>query len=444
MKKKIIGTLFFILLIAATVLPASAMINELISDVVPASFNSLDGGWIEERDGVKILHVNGTYYEMGYQHGYILRDEIPINLRIMKDFFNNSKFSYDDVVKKWNVMKNYVPEQYLSEMQGVVDGSGLSLEEIGVLNIVHDVVNLIYCCGGIAWGSATVDGELVHLRSGDMSIFFKDAKTGTYLQDHQVLIVRDPEFGYASMSPVMAGDIGSYGGFNEKGICVSENTCVTDDTTLHGISASFRMRMVLDNADNGEEALYIMDSNRTCGWNLFISDGNIPKGYVLEQTANVSYISTWNDSIESIYPFWMIENVSRRSNCFISPDCAVMERKHYNPSGFRSLLRLILGLDNYFVPWTHYKALSKGFENNWGNLDLNTTMDMFRNVYLGKTNLLFYIMMKLYFYQPVHQWVACPKNGDMVISFASADKMAQYNPVHYFNLFELLEAKPPP
>ena len=34
-------------------------------------------------------------------------------------------------------------------------------------------------------------------------------------------------------------------------------------------------------------------------------------------------------------------------------------------------------------------------------------------------------------------------SGDMVISFASSDKMAQSSPVHYFNLFELLEAIPP-
>jgi len=444
MKIKIVGFLIFISLIITTVLPSTAMLNKSTIKFTSVKYNLLDSGWIEERDGVSILHLNGTYYNMGYQHGYLLRNEIPINLRIMLKFFNDEYgFSYNDLARKWNVIKNYVPEEYLYELQGIADGSGLYFEEIGVMNIAHDVLNLIHCCGGIAWGSATVDGKLIHLRSCDMSISLKDDETGTYLQENQVLIVRDPENGYASMSPVLSGDIGSYGGINEMGIGVSEATCFTNDTTLNGITASFRMRMVLDHTDNGKEALNIMDSNRTCGWNLLISDGNIPEGFILEQTANVSYISTCDDPIESTSPFWMIENVTRRACCFVSPDCASLERKNYNPSGLKSLLRYILGVDIYFLIWTHYKALSKGFENHWGNLDLDTAIDMLRDVYLGKTNFIFKIMMKFKSYQPIHQWVACPETGDMVISFASVDKMAHYNPVHNFNLFELLEESPP-
>jgi hypothetical protein len=191
-----------------------------------------------------------------------------------------------------------------------------------------------------------------------------------------------------------------------------------------------------------------MDLNRTCGWDLLISDGNIPEGYILEQTANVSYVCNWDDPVESTGPFWMIEDVLRRTNCFIVPECAELQRGRYNPSGFRGLLRLILQIDEYFREWTHYKALSRGYEKNWGYLDLNITMDMFRDVYLGKTSFIFKILM--YYvplfspcYQPLNQWVACPETGEMVISFASVNKMAHFNPVHYFNFFELLESEPP-
>ena len=48
------------------------------------------------------------------------------------------------------------------------------------------------------------------------------------------------------------------------------------------------------------------------------------------------------------------------------------------------------------------------------------------------------------FFTPLHQWVSCPETGDMVVSFADADKSANENPVHYFNLFELLDSEPPP
>jgi hypothetical protein len=52
-------------------------------------------------------------------------------------------------------------------------------------------------------------------------------------------------------------------------------------------------------------------------------------------------------------------------------------------------------------------------------------------------------MQKMNAFSPMHQWVACPKTGDMLICFASKDRIASINPVHHFNLFKLLESEPP-
>jgi len=42
-----------------------------------------------------------------------------------------------------------------------------------------------------------------------------------------------------------------------------------------------------------------------------------------------------------------------------------------------------------------------------------------------------------------YQWSFCPKTGDMLICYASADKSASENPINHFNFFELLEKEPP-
>ena len=102
-----------------------------------------------------------------------------------------------------------------------------------------------------------------------------------------------------------------------------------------------------------------------------------------------------------------------------------------------------MGKDLYFGIWKHYVALSKGIESNWGTLDLASSMAMFRDVYKGKNDLIFFLMQKMNAYSSMHQWVAYPKTGDMLICFANKDKIASYNPVHEFNLFELLETEPP-
>ena len=169
------------------------------------------------------------------------------------------------------------------------------------------------------------------------------------------------------------------------------------------------------------------------------------RGYVIEQTANLVYVGTWFDPIESTSPFWEIEDVVRRSPMFISPVCAATQkyREHYDPSGIRGFLLFLMGKNPYFTVWSQYRALSKEFENQWGTLDLNGTMSLLRDVWVGKTDFLFFVMQKLGFYQAFHQWVACPETGDIVISFADVDKTACENPVHYFNLYELLKAEPP-
>jgi len=330
------------------------------------------------------------------------------------------------------------------EIQGMVDGSQIIIEDIGIFNILHDTANLIHCCGAILWDNATADNRLIHVRSGDLRMNIYDSISGTYLQENQVLLVHNPDEGYASMSPTWIGGVGSYGGINEQGISVGETTCWTTDSTLEGTCASFRMGQVLDTADSVLEAIQILDSNRTCGWALFIADAEQPIGYVLEQTATLSHLCTWNDPDESKDPFWEIKSVLRRGNCYVSTVCSSTQRERYNPSGLLGLFDFITGRSSYFLIWNHYKALSKGIEQGYGSFTLNSTMDMLREVYCGRTDMMYHLLSLFIFPpQPIQQWVACPDSGDMVFSFASADMISSKCPIHYFNLFRLLESEPP-
>ena len=90
-------------------------------------------------------------------------------------------------------------------------------------------------------------------------------------------------------------------------------------------------------------------------------------------------------------------------------------------------------------PWMHYIAISKGVKSQWGNLELNNTMNILRNIYLGKTDIRFFIMQKFGIYSTPYQWVMSPETGDFVLSFATRDKNAFENPVNYFNFYKLLE-----
>ncbi len=412
--------------------------------------SNLNGGWLEERNDVKILHLNGSYYDMGYQHGFLLKDEIRESMRTQLVFFDDHGFPYEKILEIGNIMNDHLPPEYKEEMQGMAEGADMSLEDVMVINTMPALLNIVFaeaCCEIAFWGDATIDGKLLHVRSWDWNLYLLDPETGTPLQENMILIVRTPEVGYASLSaPENPGAVTSWNGVNEKGIVIGENTCLTGDITYQGISPAFRMRMVLDRCATGEDALAILTSNRTCGTNFILSDANVPVGYALDQTANISYVGTWNDPVEGTDPFWQIGDVTRRTPGYIDPECAAVElgRIRYDPSGIRAVWDALTGKSYMIFPWIHYRALSNQIEKYYGTLDVNSIMTTLREEYTGETD--FWMLLATTIggsYQCLCQWVICPETGGMVISFASSDTRACYEPVNYFNFFELMEVEPP-
>jgi hypothetical protein len=452
--KKTICIIFCMLLISVTTCVSGTfnifsnydVKNILIHET--ESYDPLDEGWIEERDGVTILHTSGSSYDMGYQQGSLLMERILECSQAVFNYLEQHGISYNDLLDTWDVMKEYVPPEIIEEMHGLADGSGISFDKIAAVNMFSSIYHDITCCGSAAWGPATIDNKLYHMRSYDSTPNIRDPVNGTYLQENQILIVREPNNGQASLYPAFACDVGSTGGINENGIGIGYKLSWSyDDETIHGISKEFRVKMALDIALTEKEAIDIINANRTKGTNFIISDGKIPICYVVEQTANLTYNGTWDDPVESIDPFWEIDHVVRRTNVFLDPTLAAVQRNRYNPQSFLLWLLFKFGLlnkSNFYPHWSHYKTLSKEIEKHWGTMDLNATMSMLRTVYSGRTDFSFFIIRKIIrLFTSLHQWVSCPETGDMVVSFADADKSAYENPVHYFNLFELLESEPP-
>lgn len=439
--EKLLAVIFCFIL-AANIFPVNAMKN---SDSQGKSESYSSGyGWLEVRDGVKILHISGSNYEMGYQHGSILKEEVKQDIR---GFLNYSNVSIDYLLGIWNVMKDYVPQEYIEEMQGLADGAGISFEELAAANMVVIVGDMGGCFGISAWADATKDGKLYHARSFDQPFNIQDPVTGTFAHENSVLIVRNPDNGYASLIPTVAGAMHGGGGINEQGIAVGQQICWSKDQTLHGMPAQFRVQQVLDHASTAMEAIEFLASNRELGWNFIVSDSKIPAGYVVETTANYTYIGTFDDPTEGKKPFWNIEDAVRRTNFFIDRSAAETQRDRFNPSGLISFIKLVKRTDVFYAVWRSYKVCSEGIKKNWGLLDLNRTMTMLRNCYSGKTDILLRLIVYLAegtsFNRAWNMWVADPESGDMVVCFATKDNIAFSNPVHYFNFYNLLNATPP-
>jgi hypothetical protein len=406
-----------------------------------------DGGWLEEQDNITILHVSGSHYQMGFQHGFLLQEEVQENIRAFLSYAEQY-LPLSELFLYWNISKPYVPLQYIEEMQGIADGANISFYDI--IAAIMAIEYLDHGCYGIAaWGPATINGQLYHARSFDLPSNIKDPVTGKYAHENCVLIVRDPENGSASLCPAIAGSFHTGGGINSHGVGLGIQICWSKDQTFHGNPYHFRVQAVLDSATTAEDALQILNSNRTHGFNFIVSQADPAVGFALEQTANLTSISTHNDSIEGIPPFWAIDHVVRRTNVFLDPSISKTQRTPYNPAGLIAFLKLLFfqKTNPYFAVFQLYKSVSNQIDDTWGNLSLNTTLDVLRTGYRADEFPLLRLIERLGkgtgMAEAWNQWVACPATGDMVFSFASHDLMAFKTTTHYVNMYELLSASPP-
>lgn len=394
----------------------------------------LEGGWIEQDGEVTILHVSGSHYEMGFQHGYYLSEKVQQNIRA---YLSNAPTDLYDLLTIWRTMEPYIPSQYLEELHGIADGASIPYDNVCLAYTV-----IIYgdmgCFGLSCWGNATQNGNLLHGRSFDLPMDVQDPISGRFVHENHMLIVRNPDQGISSISPSVAGSTHGGGGFNKEGVSIGMQVCWSKDQTFDGIPGMIRTQMVLDTAQTTSDAIKILTSDRTLGWNYIVSDGDEKIGYAVETTANHYYVGTYDDPVENTHPFWGIDEMVRRTNFFIEPTIVSTQRDDFDPSTIPMFIKLLKRDDFFFAIWQSYYAVSKAFENEYGSYTLSSLMTLFRESYKGNTNfLLGFIISKAQdtsFNHAWNMWIVEPSTGDFLVCFADHDTIAYDRPIHQYNM----------
>jgi hypothetical protein len=414
----------------------------------PLHAGLLDGGWVEEQGNITILHVNGSNYNMGFQHGYLLSEKVQENIRAFRHYAEQY-LPRADFLAFWNISEPYIPAEYVEELHGIADGAN-----VGFYDIAESIIAVEYsdhgCFGIAAWGPATSDETLYHSRSFDLPSTIQDPVTKHYAHENTILVVRHPADGAASLAPSIAGSFHTGGGMNEYGVCLGIQICWSKDQTFEGTPYHFRVQQVLDYARNASEALHILNTNRSHGFNFIVSQATPPEGFILEQSANQSYIGTYDNSVESIVPFWGIDHVVRRTNVFLDPTLAATQRKRYDPTGLLGFLNLVFYKKTnspFFAVYQLYSSVSHEINTSWGSLNLNETEAVLQNGYRAGASTLLRLIERLGkgtgMAESWNQWTACPLTGEMVVSFATHNTLAYRNTPQYFNLNALLQEQPP-
>jgi len=233
-------------------------------------------------DTITVLYTGGTPYDIGYWHGYLLKDQVRATyegfLEIVESEIDGGMAVVD---LAWSQMEPFVTEDWRQEMQGLADGSGLTLQEVHRIQAMGDAAEF-HCSAFNAFGAATANGHMIQMRILDWAM-------ETKAQDQPLIIVADPLGGHRYANIGFAGMLGCIAGISTAGIGVSEMGDDFDSPSgesLQGIPFPFLLRDVIAKAESLQEAhAMVADAHRTSSLWYVIGDAKIPSAEVFRTSA---------------------------------------------------------------------------------------------------------------------------------------------------------------
>ncbi len=395
---------------------------------------------------VSILMVNGSSYQMGYQQGSLLYDEIHQNLRAFTSFADD-KVSNERLMMMWNYMEPFIPIEYIQEMHGIADGAQINFMDIAKSYMIVVWLDL-GCITAALWGNATINHEMIHVRSLDFPLTIQDPVSKIFVHENQFLLLRNPDDRKKTLAPTVAGTPNFGGGFSESKIAIGNQVCQSKDNSFNGTPIQFRIQQALEYSTGLTSSISYLIQNKTTGWNQIIADASTNQAYAIETTAHHDSVTTWNSDSENIPPFNSIPFVLRRTNLFLDPETATTQRTKYDPSGLSGFLSMMLSDEYYFTPYMLYQALSDLIQNTYGKINDSSLIENIRELYSGHTDIILYFLSyflhKIYpatgFMNPWHQWVCNLESGDLYISFATKETPAHKTQICHVNIYELFDS----
>lgn len=280
--------------------PRSGLVTTAQSTWVPPTLDwqPAVGAWTpiapkrEDFGKIKVVWLQGTPYEMGYQHGELLHDEIA---SIGAEAIAALNFFGRALALSRLARNRSFPGVY-EECQGLADATadiGLTVDGCMVLAFgdvyqeffAYLLPNVLYhvgCAHFIAVGDATVDGRMYHGWTID-----NQGGPVAHWADHPTILVRQPTNGIPHVFITVPGAIWPNGGFNAEGIIVSNNTSHSDSSDYldleNGRSTVQIMSQVAQYARTYTEAFEMMATNTRMRSNLvIISDGKSDQAGIFE------------------------------------------------------------------------------------------------------------------------------------------------------------------
>jgi hypothetical protein len=140
-----------------------------------------------KKAGVTVVYLKGTPYEIGFAHGKLCKDEIINVNKIYWDYYDYLNKQSDD---KWlplsKDLERFIPEEYINEMKGIADGSGIEYDKILFLNTLTTISMADGC---FAFAFKDNESKITTVRQIDIS-------TNSPYSKKMILYIIRPQQGY--------------------------------------------------------------------------------------------------------------------------------------------------------------------------------------------------------------------------------------------------------
>jgi isopenicillin-N N-acyltransferase-like protein len=248
-------------------------------------FATVPPGRLSFIEDLPVLYLEGSPYEIGYQHGSLMRQQVRASVRNAMAFADRQLgipglgrwIVRRKLDQAWKQMEPFVPPRYLEELKGLADGAGIPLVTLKRVHAIPDLTS-VACASFAVSGSATLKGEMIHIRNLDWAIH-------SGIQDYAAILVVRPVGLKPFVNIGWLGFIGVITGINDRGISVAQIGAESADADLAGIPMPFLQRKVLEEADNLHEAVEIVRrADRTVGYNYLFADAQAKQAVALETT----------------------------------------------------------------------------------------------------------------------------------------------------------------
>ena len=206
-----------ILLLAAIMAMLCGAMGECAPLTAADATETFEGGRRAEQGSVKVVDLSGTWFEMGRQYGALMKrelEEVFLFVNSVIEYNEGNAHKADEIVKIQTAQTPWRIDQFF---RGAAETSGLTVEQMQLVNAVERIGGLPKCSVVMAWGDYAADALIVG-RNYDYSDAFR------LLKDDVVIAVYHPADGALATATIgYAGEIYAVNGLNEAGLFLELN-----------------------------------------------------------------------------------------------------------------------------------------------------------------------------------------------------------------------------